>query len=629
MNIVNQTEMRYLEITDIGRKMLKKALNKYGSDTKLLSGEQLWEIQEGRFGKPVPADVISILASDFGIATDMNAFEEILQKHNQETKTVNVTEKTKRTWKLSQHDIEELRNHNIPITDDSHKFKIHHWTTTNGYELSPLQARIVALFTDDGLVQSVSGENARCGLLLDQTCFYAEAGGQACDQGSISVVPLENVNFAASNQHTAPTAVASVYAVQATQQYVVHSATLQNGTISTGDTVVMQVNRDHRVNCMSNHTATHLLNFCLNEVLGGVRQQGSMVDDSRLTFDFTCHKASVSNDDLYQVATMASQIITSNLPVYRVTLPLDRARAIPGIVLLQNEVYPSHVHVVSIGKPVAELLALSSGCESSPPTDGIRRCSVELCGGTHVENVGHLGAVVITHCQGSSQGTKRLTAVTGQLAFQAMEDARMLQELLQKCSADCTANRVSQDLQDQLQTIERTLSEGRLLPKVERDHIQHEVERLIRLSGVSERENETRKSKLQQDLEEVLKVSSNSPVIATLSFSKTRDMVDVLVRLSPSRPLLLLSQSDANKESVLGIAYVPQVCSPGFSAAEWASYICTALSGSHSTPRGKHARHANAVHVFSIGTKDAAKSLCQATELAEKFLLESRQTTAC
>src|SRR2546430_4911625 len=151
---------------------------------------------------------------------------------------------------------------------------------------------------------------------------------------------------------------------------------------------------------MKNHTATHLANWALREVLGeGVQQKGSLVDPDKLRFDFS-HGKSLSDDDIARIEKLVNENIAKNLTVYAQEAPQEQALKIHGLRAVFGEKYPPMVRVVSIGVPVADLL-------KDPANSRWRQYSIEFCGGTHLKSTADAGGFVVTSEESVSKGIRR------------------------------------------------------------------------------------------------------------------------------------------------------------------------------------------------------------------------------
>ena len=255
-----------------------------------------------------------------------------------------------------------------------------------GYETLTAEGQIVALIVDGAVADKADGDVQ---IALNQSPFYAESGGQVGDAGMIVTA----------------TGKAKVTDTKKVEGVFVHIAKLTEGHIETGQAASLSVDAARRTTVEANHSATHLLNEALRDVLGGhIAQRGSLNAPDRLRFDFS-HTAAVSADELIKVEHAVNAQIRDNGVVETRIMTPDDARAL-GAQALFGEKYGDEVRVVSMG-------TLDG---SGKGTDG-RTYSLELCGGTHVSQLGEIGAFVLLGDSASSAGVRRIEALTGQAAL--------------------------------------------------------------------------------------------------------------------------------------------------------------------------------------------------------------------
>ena len=262
----------------------------------------------------------------------------------------------------------------------------HGTTDFLGYDMLSAEGQVVALVVDGAPATSAKGAVQ---IALNQTPFYAEAGGQVGDAGII-------VTETGKAKVTDTKKVAGVF---------VHIAEVTEGEIATGQGATLRVDAARRSAIQANHSATHLLNEALRHVLGDhIAQKGSLNAPDRLRFDFS-HNAAVAADDLAQVERDVNALIRQNGAVSTRIMTPDDARAL-GAQALFGEKYGDEVRVVSMGTQAG----------SGKGTDG-NTYSLELCGGTHVGRLGEIGAFVVLGDSASSAGVRRIEALTGQAAL--------------------------------------------------------------------------------------------------------------------------------------------------------------------------------------------------------------------
>lgn len=266
-------------------------------------------------------------------------------------------------------------------------------TTFIGYETLLGNSRVQALFSGGQKVaQARTGSGVE--IVLDQTPFYAEAGGQVGDRG---VLTAPGVWVEVEDCHYLPGDV------------ILHQGVLKEGVIKIGMQLKAQVNTSSRAATARNHTATHLLHWALRHILGEhVQQAGSWVNGERLRFDFT-HFAAPRETDLDQIERLVNEKIVENSPVKVTITSPEKARQM-GALALFGEKYGNQVRVIGIGD-----------------------YSLELCGGTHVEATGAIGMLKLTSEGSVGAGLRRIEAVTG---LKALEYVNTLEETLLRSAAE-------------------------------------------------------------------------------------------------------------------------------------------------------------------------------------------------
>ncbi len=286
-----------------------------------------------------------------------------------------------------------------------------------GYETKNSQGTILAILKGDKLVNKLNaGEKAL--IVFDKTPFYGESGGQAGDRGCINSDGIK----------------ACVTDTQKTLDVMVHAVDLQDGLLSVGQTYNLSVEEWRRASTDKNHTATHLLQWALGKVLGShVEQAGSQVTADGLRFDFS-HFQAVTQQELAKVAHLVNEKIIAGACVKKEIKSIDQAKA-DGAKALFGEKYGDEVRVVTVG-------------------DGF---SMELCGGTHVDDIAQIGLVKILSEQSVAAGVRRIEAVTGLKALEAIEKE---QEIIKELNV--ILNTSSTDL---VKNISATLAENKRLAK--------------------------------------------------------------------------------------------------------------------------------------------------------------------
>ena len=365
-----------------GMSILEAGIEALSSD--VIPGELVFKLYD-TFG--FPADLTADVAREKGLSVDMVGFD------------IAMTEQRTRAKSANKFKLDRDVDLNLPGQTDF-----------LGYSTLMGSGKIVKLLKDNESVNKLgAGESGV--IILDQTPFYAESGGQAGDTGI-----LKSAN-----------AVAEVVDCQKLQGHFLHQVTVSEGGFLVGAEVQATVKRDDRENTARHHSATHLMHAALREVLGDhVQQRGSLVTFDKLRFDFS-HLEAVSADELKRIEAIVNSHIIANTSITTELMDVDSARA-SGAMALFGEKYDDQVRVLSMGR------------------DGY---SKELCGGTHAERTGDIGLFRIVSESGIAAGIRRLEAVVGPyaLAYVQLQD-NVLQDLQArfKCSFEQVIGKVDQAL---------------------------------------------------------------------------------------------------------------------------------------------------------------------------------------
>ena len=348
-----------------------------------------------------PAEMTTELAREVGVSVDMARYEELWLQH------LLVSEGGKQREAFADNVVPALRER------DTRK------TLFVGYSETRTQGQIVALVQGGQLVERV-GEGETVQVVLDQTPFYAEAGGQVGDMGR-----LHGEDGAADVSDT-----------QKDSGYWFHTATVAAGELRVGETIDAEIDAGRRSNIQRNHTTTHLLHKALQIVLGPhVQQRGSLVAPDRLRFDFS-HDKAMTRDEARQVEGIVNEKILDDLPVQTFEKPIEDAKQM-GATMLFGEKYGDVVRVVEAGD-----------------------FSLEFCGGTHLRHTSQAGLFKIVS-EGSSQaGVRRIEAVTGKPALmRTLDQERLLGDIAQSLKTSLTAAPASvEKLQAELRLKEKELA---------------------------------------------------------------------------------------------------------------------------------------------------------------------------
>lgn len=302
-----------------------------------------------------------------------------------------------------------------------------------GYETETAEGIVTALVRDGAMVEA-AGEGETVAIVLNQTPFYGESGGQMGDTGRI-----RGDGFAIEVTDTQKKA----------DGVFVHLGKVTQGTVRVNAAVELEVDHARRSRLRANHSATHLIHEALREVLGThVAQKGSLVAPERLRFDIS-HNKPIAADELEQVERMANEIVVQNAPVTTRLMSVDDAIA-EGAMALFGEKYGDEVRVVSMGTGL-------HGAKANRPY------SVELCGGTHVRATGDIGLVRIVSDSAVAAGVRRIEALTGDAARRHLDEQdrrlRAAAAALKVAPADVVAR--VETLLDERRKLERELADAR------------------------------------------------------------------------------------------------------------------------------------------------------------------------
>jgi alanyl-tRNA synthetase len=403
---IEDEEKQFIRTLDKGIKLFAEVADRVKkAGSKVVSGGDAFTLHD-TYG--IYPDITQQMAEEAGLTVDVPGYEAAMN-----------AAKDKARAGQKKIVVEAIKGE-LPKTDDSPK-----------YGPLTIQAKVVGWVKDNTVHRSGSlRATDTVALLLDRTNFYAEQGGQVGDIGRI-------------------TADGMTFVVEDTQRLgdsVLHSGVLTDGTVTAGQTVTASVT--DRSNTVRNHTATHLLNLALREVLGPhVEQKGSLVDAEKTRFDFS-HDKPLSPDEVKRVEEIVNTQILRDLPVTATTMPLTDAKKIPGVRAVFGEKYPDPVRVVVIGV--------------DKPQQATAEMSVEFCGGTHLSRTSQAGLFKIVSQENVAKGVRRVTAVTGQRAVDYVEEmSDVLGDLAGRlnCSPAELPKRV-EALQEEVKKLQKQLQKG-------------------------------------------------------------------------------------------------------------------------------------------------------------------------
>ena len=388
--VLRAEEERFAETIDHGMKVLDAELAK---GVRTLDGETVFQLYD-TFGFPL--DLTADIARERGIDVDHAGFEAAMNRQREQARSAS-------RFRMAA---------GIEYSGAQTAFQ--------GYQLLATDSRVLALYRDGTAVkQLAAGEEGV--VVLDQTPFYAESGGQVGDAGALQ--GAQGVSFA-------------VHDTQKIQNGVFgHHGRLQSGSLAVGDALSAQVDQVRRQHIMRNHSATHLMHKALRQVLGEhVQQKGSLVNVERTRFDFA-HNSPLSDAQLRQVEALVNAQVLANAATQAQVMGFDEAVK-GGAMALFGEKYGDEVRVLDIGN------------------------SRELCGGTHVARSGDIGLFKLVAESGVAAGIRRVEAVTGEGALawvQAQQDQLDQAAAVLKTRPEELAHKISQ-LQEGMRGLEKELA---------------------------------------------------------------------------------------------------------------------------------------------------------------------------
>jgi len=357
IKVIEAEEARFKETLSTGLELLDGTIDELASKGESkISGEKAFKLYD-TYGFPV--ELTTEIATERGFSVDLAGFEQEMAKQRERARAARVV-----TGKATLRGRGTLR---ARATVHKHLFVGHHRLKH--------KSKIVDLLIENESVETVS-EGQEVSVILESTPFYGEMGGQVGDTGEIR---SSSGKFQVTNTVRVPPDIA------------VHQGHVTEGSLTVGDKVEAIVDKERRLDIARNHTATHLLQLALRQVLGEhVEQRGSLVAPDRFRFDFS-HLVALMPEAIEEVNHIVNDKIRQNLKVYSEDIPYKQAIE-EGAIALFGEKYGDVVRVVKIGEPVI---------------------SAELCGGTHVASTGEIGFFHIISESSIGTGLRRIEAVTG------------------------------------------------------------------------------------------------------------------------------------------------------------------------------------------------------------------------
>lgn len=371
-NSMKEEESQFLGTIERGLTRFDKCAATAKSSGGVISGDDAFSLhtEDGFL-----IELTEAIAADRGLTIDMDGYKSRMEGHEEISKggkTVSV---------MAAGPLDLIR-------------KEHGDTEFTGYDSATGTGKVIALIVDSVSVDHVdAGYQGDIGLILDQTPFYGESGGQVGDSGMLAADGVE-LKVVDCQKHQ--------------QTLFVHAVKLVSGSVKVGDQLTALVDDNRRSAIRRAHSATHILHHALHKTIGeNATQRGSKVEADALRFDFA-HKQALTQDEIRQVEEIINAQVASGSEVKTELLPIEEARG-RGAMALFGEKYPDNVRVVTMGD-----------------------FSVELCGGIHLTNTGQVGLCKVTSEEPVAKGVRRITALTG---GRALKHVRDMEDVLQQLTS--------------------------------------------------------------------------------------------------------------------------------------------------------------------------------------------------
>ncbi|ATH73046.1 alanine--tRNA ligase [Bacillus altitudinis] len=422
--VIKNEEERFHETLNEGLAILSEVIKKERDNgSSQISGKDVFKLYD-TYGFPV--ELTEEYAEDENMTVDREGFQLEMEKQRERARN-------------ARQDVGSMQVQGGALGD------IKAESTFVGYENLTADARIIELLQNGEIVtEAHEGETVQ--ILLDETPFYAESGGQVADKGTLksaeAIIDIKDVKKAPNGQH-------------------VHEGVVVSGTVQKGIEVTAEVESALRKGIVKNHTATHLLHQALKDVLGShVNQAGSLVNENRLRFDFS-HFGQVTKEELSQIEKIVNEKIWEGISVAIELKPIAEAKEM-GAMALFGEKYGDIVRVVQVGD-----------------------YSIELCGGCHVQNTAEIGLFKIASESGIGAGTRRIEAVTGKGAYEELNDQLAI---LEKAANELKSN--TKDVPKRIASLQADLKEVQrenesLLAKLSQAEAGSILEKVIEVGGVN------------------------------------------------------------------------------------------------------------------------------------------------
>jgi len=494
--VVEAEESKFRETLNTGLELLDGIMEEAVSKGKnKVSGKEAFKLYD-TYGFPV--ELTMEIASSKGLSVDLDSFEKEMEKQRERAKAA-------QKFKLAEKEMAGLKDQ-LGIEE----------TPFIGYHSLRHKLVVISLLVDNKPAETIQ-EKQEASLILAETPFYGEMGGQVGDTGEIR---SSTGRFSVTNTVRVP------------PDITLHQGHVTEGSLNIGDEVEAEVDKERRLDIARNHTATHLLQAALRQVLGEhIQQRGSLVAPDQLRFDFS-HLAAMTKEEIGKVQRIVNDRIRQNLPVYDEDIPYKKAIK-EGAIALFDEKYGDMVRVLRIGRP---------------------SISTELCGGTHVAATGEIGLFHIISESSIGAGLRRIEAVTGR-GVEAYIDQRLsdLEKMAEYLDSEPD------------EVVDKTQS---LLTEIKNERRQRQtLERKL-----------ARKDTESLKVEEVRGIPVNIGIVDSTRMDTLREMSDLLINKPGSGIVGLATIWEDKPAFVVNVA--PSLVDKGYNAGEIVKRVAEAAGGS-------------------------------------------------
>ena len=544
---IREEEDSFSKTLDRGIQLFEEAAERGGGET--IGAADAFQLHD-TYGFPL--DLTELMAQERGMTVDAAGFDRLMEEARERSRGGGDDAEAAALASLREE---------VQRGFDAGWFAATNFT---GFETAeaPFQRNQIHVFRRDGsrYLSVPAGEPVGAGeavaVVMKMSPFYAEMGGQVGDTGSIQL------------QHGGRLAVRDTLKVGAVH---VHLGEVVSGEVQTDPEVILAVAVDleRRRAIEANHTATHLLNRSLRDrVSDDVQQRGSLVEPERLRFDFN-HSAALEAGQLEAIESDLAGWINTPRAVFTGNAPEAQARGIRGLRAVFGEKYPPVVRIVSVGEPVPSLLA-------DPENEAWAELSVELCGGTHAGSTADLEAFALVSQEAVGKGVRRVTAVTGEPAVAAREEAA---KLLRK--AEALAGQAPEAVAAGLDGLTRRVDEA-TLPLVERSRIRAKLKELGEVVKKHRKEAGSQAENAVLDAARAAAegVADGEVLVTEIDGADGKSLrvaMDVVNKLRPASPALLAAVEEGK---VSLIASVPrEKVGGGWKAGEWVNAAAAEVGG--------------------------------------------------